>query len=148
MGVRERITTMGEVFTGAGNSCFAEDAMRQYKGDKITVEHLFCSAERGVNVGSKGLLLREGERKLSTIRVKNVLWLPEDLLRETGRTAARVALQDPCSLAAVSLRRAAWEFWCTPTCLECSCSLPPVATPNSLGKSCPSWLQVVDSRWG
>lgn len=46
MGAQEHISMMCEAFTGAGNTCSSEDAMRWCKGDKITVECLFCSAER------------------------------------------------------------------------------------------------------
>lgn len=63
---------MGEVFSGAGNSSSAEDVMRWCKGDKIAVEHLFSSAERGVNVGNEGLLVSGGEKKVRTCWVTSL----------------------------------------------------------------------------
>lgn len=102
---------------------------------------------------NKGLLVNEEERKVrtlwvtsnsSTIEVTNIL---QDLLGEAGGIAGLPC--ETCTLLLLSV----WEGHdgnfgapCLPWAQRCS--LPPVASPNSLRNSCSSWLQVVDGWWG
>lgn len=136
--MREHISTTGKIFPGAGNFCSADDATRWCKENEITAERLLRSAESGVSVGNKGLLVSEGKIRIygvtsrsSSTGVKNIIWDPKGPLVRGGRVAVRAALWDPRSLAAVRVRRAGWEFWCTLACRECSRNLLPVTTPNS-----------------